>query len=326
MLNLIQSNLYRLVRSKMVYVALAIIALYFGMTAYSNYQSSQPADIAQMRLDLVQMRSEGEDAESIAQTEHMIRAFETRTLDGGFTGADMVGVVPGGLLSIILCVLAALFCHQDFSTGFVKNQLSALTGHRVTGERPPIGRGAYYAGTLMTIAIMNAVFLIVTVTLGIASQVLLGFTVRDPEPAWQIAAWMFLTWLILCGYTFFVAAIAWGERNQAVGAVGALLVGSQGLETIIQLVLSTGAQLVPGTGIAAALEAISAWLPTVSTNILLGGASALFGGTTGGFWEATLQVLSTMAHPLAHVVVTTCGFLALGLAIVFLGCRRQDIA
>ena len=326
MLNLIRSDLYRLVRSRMVYVALAIVALYFGVTAYSNFQSLQPSEIAQMRQDVAQMQQEGAEPEDIAQMEQTIRIFETRTLDGGYTSANLVGVAPGGFLGIILCVLAALFCHQDFGAGFAKNQLSALAGHRMVGRRPSVGRDAYYASKLLTIAIVNALFLAVTVVLGIASQMLLGFAVRDPEPIWQIATWMLLTWLILCGYTFFVAAIAWGERNQAVGAVGALLVGSQGLEAIIQLVLGTGARLVPGTGVAAALEAISAWLPTVSTDILLGGASALFGGVTDGLWAATLQALSTMAHPLAHVVVTAWGFLALGLAIVFLGCRRRDIA
>ena len=326
MLNLIHSNLYQLAHGKMVYVAFVLLVAYFGLTAYSNFQSSQPEGIAQMEQDLAQLKQEDAEPESIVQMEQTIHAFKTHTFDGGYTDADLVGIAPGGLLSAILCVLTALLCYQDFSAGFAKSQLSALVGHQMSGAHSPAGRGSYYAAKLATIAIMDAVFLTITVTLAIASNAILGFTVSDPEPAWQVAAWTLLTWLFLCGYTFAAAAITWAERNQAVGVVGALLLGSQALEGIMQLALSSGVQLFPGTVIAAALDVIAAWLPTVSTNILLGGTPALFSTANGGLWEAAAQALSLTAHPLTHVIVTALGFLALGLVVVFLGCRRRDVA
>lgn len=323
MLNLIRSDLYQLIRSKMIYVALTLLVAYFGINTWSLSGWEQPNNIAQIKHELAAQQADPSIDDT--WTNDDLYGYQTRTFES-YTGSNIMGIAPGGLLSMMLCTLTALFCYQDFRAGFIKNQLSAYAGHRVHGRRTPSGRGAYYAAKLTTIALVNSVFLLLTMGLAATSYAICGFTVRNPEPFWQIIIWALLTWLILCGYTFATAAITWAVRNQAVSVVMALLLGSQALEAMIQLALSAGAQFFPQTGIAAALDATTTWLPTTSTNILLGGAPVLFGRTGSGLWEATAQALSLTAHPLTHVIVTALGFLALGLAVVFLGCRRRDVA
>ena len=326
MLSLIRSDLYRLAHGKMVYVALALLVAYFGMTAYSNYQSSQPEGIAQMEQDVVQMKQWDADPENIAQMEQTIRTFKTRTFIGGYTDADVVGIAPGGLLGAILCMLAALFCYQDSSAGFAKSQLPAFTGHRMSGSRPPMGRGAYYAGKLLTIAILDAVFLVITVILGIISQALLGFVPSNPEPAWQIALWMLLTWLLLCGYTYFAAAACWTIRSSTAGIILSALAGAQGLESLVMVALSSATRIANSAALSNLTAAVGRWLPTTSTDILLNGAAALFGSGGDNAWEAAVQALATTAHPFTHVLMTGLVFCAATGMIAVAIARKRDVA
>ena len=258
--------------------------------------------------------------------EQTIHEFKTHTFDGGYTDADSVGIAPGGLLGAILCALTALFCYQDFSAGFVKSQLSAFVGHRSSGKRPPAGHGAYYIGKLLTISIVDAAFLIITVALGVGSHVLLGFTASDPEPVWQIAAWMLLTWLLLCGYTFFTAAACWTLRSSAAGIILALGAGAQVLESLIMVALSGAASAADSLTLSNLVATIGNWLPTASTDILLNGASALFGGIGDEAWVAAFQALATTAHPLTHVLVTGLVFCIVTGVLAVAIARRRDVA
>ena len=326
MLNLIRSNLYRLVHGKMTYVALALLVAYFGLTTYSNFQSSQPADIAQMEQDLVQMKRENAEPADIAQMEQTIHAFETHVLNGGYTDANSVGIAPGGLLGAILCVLTALFCYQDFSAGFAKSQLSALAGRQMRAGHPPMGRGSYYAAKLTTLAIMDAAFLTITIALGTASNAILGFTVSDPEPAWQIAIWALLTWLLLCGYTFLTAAACWILKSSAAGVIFSLLAGSQALESLIMVVLNSVARATGGPALSNLAAAVGEWLPMTSTNILLNGAPALFGGLGDTAWADAIQALATTAHPLTHVLATGLVFCIVTSMLAVAIARKRDVA
>ena len=326
MLNLIRSDLYRIAHGKMVYVAFALLVAYFGMTAYSNFQSSQPEGIAQMEQDLAQLKQENAEPENIVQMEQTIHAFKTRTFDGGYTDADSVGIAPGGLLGAILCVLTALLCYQDFTAGFAKSQLSALVGHHMSRRRAPMGRGAYYAAKLATVAIMNAAFLTVTVASSISSNTALGFTVSDPEPIYQIATWMVLTWLLLCGYTFFTAAACWALRSPAADVIISLLAGSQALESLLMVALGGMARAADSVALSNLTAAIGEWLPATSTNILLNGAPALFGGTGDTAWADAIQALATTAHPLTHVLITGLVFCAVAGVLAVAIARKRDVA
>ena len=325
MLSLVRSDLYRLLRSKMIYAALGFLVLYFAVNTWSLSGWEQPDNIARIKHELAAQQVDPDVASR--WTNEDLYSFETRTFES-YTSSNIMGIAPGGLLGIVLCTLTALFCCQDFRNGFIKNQLTILAGHRAAGGRVPAGRGAYYAGKLITIALVDALFLLTTMALGFASYAIAGFTVRNPEPAWQIAVWALLTWLVLCGYTFATAALTLAIRNQAFSVIAALAVGSQAFESAVGLVFEAIRQQLPGTGLAAVAGTANTWLPAMSTNILLDGAPALFGSTTGtnGFWEATLQALSSTAHPLAHVIATAFGFLTFTLAAVFIGCRRKDAA
>ena len=326
MLNLIRSDLYRLAHGKMAYVALAILVAYFGMTAYSNFQSSQPEGIAQMEQDLAQLKQEDAGPENIVQMEQTIHAFKTRTFDGGYTDADSVGIAPGGLLGAILCVLTALLCYQDFSAGFAKSQLSALAVHQMRGRCAPAGRAAYYTARLAAIAVIDAMLLIITVTLGIVSNAVLGFTVSNPEPIWQVTVWMLLTWLLLCGYTFSTAAACWTLRSSAAGVIISLLTGSQALESLLMVALSSMARAADSAALFSLTATIGEWLPTTSTNILLNGASALFGGTGDTAWADAIQALATTAHPLTHVLIAGLVFCTVASVLAVAIARRRDVA
>lgn len=216
MFNLLKSDIYRLVRGKMLWAGLACLALVVVGAAGLIWFATTP-EFAQMVNEQVQDTRQSDatatltspngadlDAEEVQVLNEKVISSRTYSYGNTF----MVG-----FLGLIVAVLAALLASSDFDTGFAKNVLAGRGDRR-----------AYFAEKLVLIAALCGVFLLAGMLLSDAVYAVLGFSYRYTETVGEYWSWAGLTWLVLTAYAFLGALIAWATRSKTVGVVLAALV------------------------------------------------------------------------------------------------------
>ena len=178
MLNLLKSDLYRLVHGKMLWVGLAALLavvvgaaglIWFATTplfaemvneqAANNQAAANAGSTWNMQLTTPN-NADLDAAEVEALNEKVINS---RTYSYGST--FMVG-----FLGLIVSVLAALIAASDFDSGFAK---SVLAGRR--------SRLPYFGEKLLLIALVCGAFLLVAMVASDAAYLLLGFSYEHAE-------------------------------------------------------------------------------------------------------------------------------------------------
>ncbi len=327
MLNLLRSDLYRLIRGKALWVMSVVLVACMAFAAGMLHWVTQPdflafyAQTEMMTVDEVQseLMPREEAEESFAVTVQgpgtSVRADgfrEVPTVDdfrdvsaemrqfGSLTGLFGSGFVSGGFLAVTASLLVALFFSADFETHFVRN----LTMTRRA-------RVAYYGEKLLLASLMALWFLIVLAVSCAASFALAGISYRADEAVGGLLLWMLLTWLSATVYAWLTALVVWLTRSKAAGIAEAIVVSSSMFGALLAQALAYFGRVLPW------MDALPAWLPSGALNLLAPGAAQLaVPGGALGFAGAPVGV-AVLAVLLIWLAV--CG------ALTFAVCRRRDL-
>lgn len=301
MFNLLKSDIYRLVHGKMLWVSLALTALFvvgaaglvwFATTpqfaqmvaeqAEHDQQNATASDYRQddMSLSAAETTAEGTTEPTPEATAGMAVRFtdgsganltpeEVETLNEkelpSRTNAYAQVLVAGGVLAMIVSLVTAIFLANDFETGFAKNVFVGRGRRRV----------AYYFEKLVLCGVLSAVFLLAGMVLTDGAFALAGFEYRASETLGEYWGWVALAWLAVTMYAMATGATVLLTRSKAVGIVFALVVATGALASIVMTVASTFAPAFP------VLDDAVKWLPTSSVALLSSGGVGLLSSTEG---------------------------------------------
>ena len=303
MFNLLRSDVYRLVRGKMLWVGLSFLALvvvgaaglvWFATTPefaqMVSEQAQQKPPQSGMSVTITTPNNAGLDAEEVQVLNE--KTLGSRTYSYGNT--FMVG-----FLGLIVAVLAALLASSDFDTGFAKNVLAGRGNRR-----------AYFAEKLVLIAALCGAYLLAGMLLSDAAYAVLGFSYERTETVAEYWSWAGLSWLVLTSYAFLAALIAWATRSKVAGVVFAALVPTGFLGSML---LSAAAVLAPAMPLVG--DAMQ-WLPLSVQQRLAAGGTGLFeaGASAAAGLSPAVQGLIVFG-----AITVACAALALTV------CRRRDV-
>lgn len=213
MLNLLRMDLYRLIRSKCVYVCLGLLlgmaVLCFGMVWMFGTPAGQ------------EFASEIGMYDSVVVTEGGIVLDEYDTL------AMLREIsMDGGGYSCVLGIVTVLFVCMDFNSGYIKNIMSL---HR--------SRWKYVGSKVLAAGILNLFYLTaqfgLCMLLNLLFQNLVSFT-GLPDSVFYLS-WV---WLLTTAMTTSLIFICAFTRSVSAGIISALLLGSGILLMIVSRITS----------------------------------------------------------------------------------------
>ncbi len=122
-------------------------------------------------------------------------------------------------VQILAAAMASIVCCDRTDIGFARSVLSSL------GER---ARMVWFAEKCVFSLLLAAVLIAFTFVVGLIGLLVSGVPVANPEPAWQVAAWLGCTWLCAAPYVALTVLVAHLTRSEGVTTVFAVL-GAGGL-------------------------------------------------------------------------------------------------
>lgn len=243
--------------------------------------------------------SVAEDPQALSEADFEDVSREMRTFT---TPADMLGdsVVSGGMLTLIVALVAALFCAQDFTTRFARNL--------VMDRR---GRVRYYGEKIALVGVLAAFFLAVVSLTSVASFAVAGFTYEATNSLTDLLAFFGLTWLVIFAYGCSAAVIVWISRSAGAGVAWAIVVCSGFLGAVVGQVLLSLAVIAPWFG------ALEPWLLSSCVQDLGAFAGVLLG--TPAAAPLTMVPVAVQVLIVGAVAAGLCSVLALGVL------RKRDL-
>lgn len=190
MMALLRSDLYRTLRSRWPWVALALVALAtLGSAVLTVWWPLEPGVVYD-----------------------------------GLTGrAGALHLAGRGtsvmLVSTIAPFVAAHLSCADSDAGFDRALLSSLRG-----------RAAYYAEKCLLAALLTGALLLAYLALSGLGVLVTMRPVADVEPLWQVAAWAGEGWLISCAYALLVLLAGQLTRSRTIAFIVAFLLLSGAVE------------------------------------------------------------------------------------------------
>lgn len=214
MVNILRMDLYRLVRSKSLWVCLGITIALAVMTigilglatnadfmqwAQASGGSSSGSFISVGINDNAAMSPE-EVQQSVSDATAMLSDSTLLVMTGG-------SLVKGGALALMFSIFLSIFLASEFEGGYSKNVFTVQPN-----------RFAFLGARLVEIVLIAAVFVAVSMlaiglTSAIAGVELAAVSVAD------MLLWGGLVTLVLSGYGMLVAFIIWLTRKMAAGIV-----------------------------------------------------------------------------------------------------------
>lgn len=213
MFSILRMELYRMVRSKSVYIGFGILSaisiLAFWLTFLLTTPKGQEAAVKMGMLAL----SEMEEGSLMLKHTDLLEIFREIGMDGGFFGC-MTGI----LTSLFLC--------GDFQNGFIKN---IMTQYRE--------RSKYVAGKLAAMGILNFVFLAAGFLFDFLLNVLFGNMFQ--ATAWnRILFYMAWAWLVSTAFSALIILICVLTRSLAAGVLASVLLGGGMVVSLLASLMS----------------------------------------------------------------------------------------
>lgn len=202
MFNLLRMDLYRLKRTRSVYICLAFL---FATIALCYWM------IWMITTDTGKEFAAGIGAVTISG-----QTWENDLLEEGYNTLSMLrdACMNGGAYCCVLGLVTALFVCSDFNSGFIKNIMSL---HR--------NRWKYVASKLFTAGILNFIYL----TLLFGFSLLMNLFFQNLFPYAGITDCLFYlswAWIITTAFATLTILISIFTRSTAAGVASTLLLGS----------------------------------------------------------------------------------------------------
>ena len=122
-------------------------------------------------------------------------------------------------IQLLAAVMAAIVCCDRTDIGFIRSILSSL------GER---ARKVWFAEKCVFSLGLAAVLLAFTFMVGLLGLLVSRVPVANPEPAWQVAAWLGCAWLCAAPYVVLTVLVAHLTHGEGV-TIGFAVLASSGL-------------------------------------------------------------------------------------------------
>ena len=122
-------------------------------------------------------------------------------------------------VQMLAAAMASIVCCDRTDIGFIRSILSSL------GER---ARKVWFAEKCVFSLGLAAVLLAFTFMVGLLGLLVSGVPVANPEPAWQVAAWLGCAWLCAAPYVVLTVLVAHLTRGEGV-TIGFAVLASSGL-------------------------------------------------------------------------------------------------
>ncbi len=201
MFNLLRMDLYRIKKSKFVYVCfgclLAVIFLCYGMVYLMATPKGQETAL---KIGLLQL-SQLEESRALLDGTDLLGMFRESNMDGG-------------MYNLILGVAVALLVCGDYQGGFIKNIMSL---HRE--------RWTYVGSKLMAAGILNFLYLILSYGFNILMN--LAFHKMVPWGNWkETLFYLSWAWILTTGFAALIILLSVLSRSITIGVLGAVLGGS----------------------------------------------------------------------------------------------------
>jgi len=202
MLNMLRMDLYRLRKSKSVYICFAIMAaihiLCYGMVFLLGTEEGRAAAEHIGMSAVAQMSEEGE---ALLEGQDSLMMYRSSYMDGG-------------MYSMILGIVIAVFICTDFQGGFVKN---ILTQQSV--------RWKYIGSKLVTVGILGAAYILLGLLMNVLLNLLFGAMVPFTDIGTQ-AYYFAWAWLLTTAFASLVTAVCILTRSLAAGVLAAVFMSS----------------------------------------------------------------------------------------------------
>ncbi|MBR2834772.1 MAG: hypothetical protein IKE43_03535 [Coriobacteriales bacterium] len=292
MLRLLRSDLYRLIRGKMMWMLALIFVAHICFMTWVEWFAIQTFDVTEFGLGAESAPLV--DALTGQLTQSLSLSMEYGTI-----------AISGGFLALFASLFAALVAVSDFSTGYIQGLFSARQG-----------RASYFAEKFLLFALytlfLEAISMLATyVALRVAG---FGFASID----WPVfLGWCAVAWALACGYAFITACITWLTKSKALGCVTAVVLATSTIGGILTGIML----LLPSSDAAELMEAIIDWLPFMSQNTLSSGETSIANGKT---WTSMFTSTSDMLA-LTHILITTGVMWVISIVTSFIVGTRRDI-
>ena len=168
-------------------------------------------------------------------------------------------------VQMLAAAMASIVCCDRTDIGFSRSIISSL------GER---ARMVWFAEKCVFSLLLAAVLIVFVFVVGLLALPVSGVSVRAPEPAWQVAAWLGCTWLCAAPYVVLTVLVAHLTRNEGVTTVFAVLAAGGLLEGGIVIGIDALCYLAGGHFLDFS-SAVAPWLPSQIAGIVGQGGAAL---------------------------------------------------
>lgn len=236
MVNILRMDLYRLLRSKSLWICLGITVILAAMTIgmfglltnadFMQWAQSSGATVSSASNSVVSIGVNGnstmsaeEIARTIAQAQEAISNSSLLTMTG-------TTLINGNALAIMFTIFLSIFLASEFESGYSKNVFT-VQPNRIT----------FLGAKLVEIVLIAAVFTAVSLASIAAVGAIAGLSFASTS-AVDILIWGALVTLVLSGFGMLIALIIWLTRKVAAGIIGAVVLVTGMLVMIVQALLS----------------------------------------------------------------------------------------
>lgn len=168
-------------------------------------------------------------------------------------------------IQILAAAMAAIVCCDRTDIGFTRSILSSL------GER---ARRVWFAEKCVFSLLLAAVLILFVFVVGLLALPVSGVPVADPEPAWQVAAWLGCTWVCAAPYVVLAVLVAHLTRGEGVTTVFAVLAAGGLLEGGLLIGVDFLYAFLGGEFLTVT-AAVGPWLPAEIASVVGAGAQTM---------------------------------------------------
>ena len=206
---------------------------------------------------------------------------------------DLTGsALSMGGVQILAAAMAAIVCCDRTDIGFARSILSSL------GER---ARMLWFAEKCVLSLALAAALIAFAFAVELLALLVSGVPVADPEPAWQVAAWLGCMWLCAAPYVVLTALVGHLTRSEGVTIAFAML-GAGGLLEGGLLIGIDFLHALAGGEFLAVTSAVGPWMPAEIASAVGAGARAMLSAENAVQLAPALRAL-IVCLPLAAAAV-----------------------
>lgn len=215
MFNLLRMDLYRMKRSKFIYICFACLLLVILLCYVMVYLVITPKgqEIA-TKIGMVEIDTGHEISLAVADEKESFNEknalLENETLLDMYRESNM----DGGWYLVVFGIAVTLLVCGDYQGGFIKN---IMTIHKE--------RWTYIGGKLMAAGILNFLYLVLSFVFNMLMNLLFGNLV--PAAPWGgLVFYLVWVWLVSMAFAALIIMLCVFSRSTAIGVTGAILLGS----------------------------------------------------------------------------------------------------